>query len=90
MNNFCKCGSCGVCRAYSTYEADLEFGGGKREGKDARERMINLFHHLKNEEICSEFGTHGTTIEQRMQRFGPMPSGEDIARLLSYKDFSTE
>jgi len=51
---------------------DIEFGGGRRAGHTPVERLVNRLHHEHEEEMCREFGSGGTTREQRKTKWLPM------------------
>jgi len=70
----CNCGHCTYCHAFTQFEMDQEFGtGGNSVRSDTPEgRIINRLHFEQGEEMCAEFGTGGTTREQRKARCGPM------------------
>lgn len=80
MRNVCGCGTCDYCKAFSEFEMDKEFGGGVRAGNTAIELMVNRLHHEQNEEMCREFGTGGTTLEQRKVMHGPMSGPLPLGR----------
>ena len=79
----CSCDSCEYCSAYLQFEMNQEFGRGTPRGDTRKDRVVNFLHHQFNEEMCEEFGTHGTTYEQRKASNGPMPQGEELIDALS-------
>lgn len=82
----CKCGHCEYCSAYSTYQADLEFG--RRPSADTRKDRVRNFLHLQHtEEMCDEFGTGGSTFESRKKANGDMPVGTELIDSLLKQSF---
>jgi len=77
-NKLCKCGECEYCRAYTEFQMDFEFGRGVPHGNTRRDRVKNFFHLQHTEEMCREFGTAGTSYEQRKKMNGPMPQGDEL------------
>jgi len=80
MRNVCGCEVCDYCKAYTQFEMDMEFGGGVRRGNTDVERITNRLKHELNEDMCREFGTGGTTLEQRESRYQPMSGPIPLGR----------
>lgn len=82
----CDCGQCEYCHAYLRFQMNQEYGRGEPSGDSRIDRVTNFLHHQQNEEMCNEFGTGGTTYNQRKKSQGPMPQGEELIDSLSQFD----